>query len=121
MYSIMRWAQWIDGLLAHRPLILKTGRPARHPITWSLHRPATRSALARSALPRKRVRSEAIRVALVASVNRPHVRFASESDRIAAQQRNDAQCHIRSRADAAKCTARDAALYLLDHFVGGGK
>src|SRR5262245_13184175 len=33
-----------------------------------------------------------IHVALVASVNRPHVRFASESDRIAAQQRNDAQC-----------------------------
>src|SRR5262245_20355044 len=28
-----------------------------------------------------------IHVALVASVNRPHVRFASESDRIAAQQR----------------------------------
>src|SRR5262245_58645794 len=27
-----------------------------------------------------------------ASVNRPHVRFASESDRIAAQQRNNAQC-----------------------------
>src|SRR5262245_38766630 len=33
-----------------------------------------------------------IHVALVASVNRPHVLFASESDRIAAQQRNDAQC-----------------------------
>jgi hypothetical protein len=33
-----------------------------------------------------------IHVALVASVNPPHVRFASESDRIAAQQRNDAQC-----------------------------
>src|SRR5262249_43716245 len=33
-----------------------------------------------------------INVALVASVNRPHVRFASESDRIAAQQRDDAQC-----------------------------
>src|SRR5262245_46413418 len=33
-----------------------------------------------------------IHVALVASVNRPHVRFASESDQIAAQQRNDAQC-----------------------------
>jgi hypothetical protein len=32
-----------------------------------------------------------IYVALVASVNRPHVRFAPESDRIAAQQRNDAQ------------------------------
>jgi hypothetical protein len=32
-----------------------------------------------------------IHVAFVASVNRPHVRFASESDRIAAQQRNDAQ------------------------------
>src|SRR5215510_5636401 len=29
-----------------------------------------------------------------ASVNRPHVRFASESDRIAAQQRNDAQCRF---------------------------
>src|SRR5262245_11310926 len=33
-----------------------------------------------------------IHVALVASVNRPHVRFESESDRIAAQQQNDAQC-----------------------------
>src|SRR5262245_40015994 len=36
-----------------------------------------------------------IHVALVASANRPHVRFASESDRIAAQQRNDAQCQKR--------------------------
>src|SRR5262249_32287578 len=61
-------AQRADGLLTHRgrsglegrfvdPLILKTGRPARPPITWSLHRAATRSALARSALPRKWVRS----------------------------------------------------------------
>src|SRR5262245_27866632 len=33
-----------------------------------------------------------IHVAFVASVNCPHVRFASESDRIAAQQRNYAQC-----------------------------
>jgi hypothetical protein len=33
-----------------------------------------------------------IEAALVASVNRLHVRFASESDRIAAQQRNDAEC-----------------------------
>jgi hypothetical protein len=38
--------------------------------------------------------SRVIHVALVASVNRPHVRFASESDRIAAQQRNDAQCRL---------------------------
>src|SRR5262245_9570386 len=37
-----------------------------------------------------------IHVALVASVNHPHVRFASESDRTAAQQRNDAQCHQRT-------------------------
>src|SRR5262245_65136169 len=41
-----------------------------------------------------------IHVALVASVNRPHVRFASESDRIAAQQRNDAQVESRMGAVA---------------------
>ena len=39
-----------------------------------------------------------IHVVLVASVNRPHVRFASESDRIAAQQRNDTQCQDRTKA-----------------------
>jgi hypothetical protein len=39
------------------PLILKTGRPARHPISPGHSIAATRSALARSALPRKRVRS----------------------------------------------------------------
>src|SRR5262245_16639582 len=52
------------------------------------HQPARGSLLHRTAGPYIRV----IHVALVASVNRPHVRFASESDRIAAQQRNDAQC-----------------------------
>src|SRR5262245_52035227 len=54
-----------------------------------------------------------IHVALVASVNRPHVRFASESDRIAAQQRNDAQCQERPRAGA-------AIDVLFDHLVGAG-
>src|SRR5262245_44464883 len=39
-----------------------------------------------------------IHVALVASVNRPHVRFGSESDRIAAQQPNDAQCQQQTHA-----------------------
>ena len=39
------------------PLILKTGRPARHPISPGHSIAATRSALARSALPRERVRS----------------------------------------------------------------
>src|SRR5262245_8803648 len=41
-----------------------------------------------------------IHVALVASVNRPHVRFASESDRIAAQQRIDTQVESRMGAVA---------------------
>jgi hypothetical protein len=63
-------AQRADGLLTHRgapvlrwsvdPLILKTGRPACHPISpGSLHRRHS-LALARSALPRKRVRSVAL-------------------------------------------------------------
>jgi hypothetical protein len=61
-------AQRADGLLTHRgsclevevvdPLILKTGRPACHPValTWSL-RQRHWLRFARSALPRKRVRS----------------------------------------------------------------
>src|SRR5262249_33620615 len=44
--------------------------------------------------------------ALFASVNRPHVRFASESDRIAAQQRNDAQCHQQTTAGTWDRTSR---------------
>src|SRR5262245_55432462 len=41
-----------------------------------------------------------IHVAWVALVNSPHVRFASESDRMAAQQRNDAQVESRMGAVA---------------------
>src|SRR5262245_3116934 len=48
---------------------------------------------------------------LVALLNRPHVRFASESDRIAAQQRNDAQCQEATYA------AQQTTL-LFDHLVG---
>jgi hypothetical protein len=43
---------------------------------------------------------------LVAWVNRPHVRFASESDRIAAQQRIDAQGQTRTDELSWKTTRR---------------
>src|SRR5262245_38947131 len=46
------------------------------------HQPGRRNLLHRTAGPYRGV----ILVALIASVSRPHVRFASESDRIAAQQ-----------------------------------
>src|SRR5262249_23112052 len=88
--SIMRWAQWTDGLLAHRgapvlrgfvdPLDPQDGTPSCHRtrFTRSLHAALLAPAFARSALPRERVRSLALSV--ISLLRSDSVAFGCEAD-----------------------------------------
>src|SRR5262245_56398965 len=103
--NLLRFPPWLTNLDRQTcidPLIgfLRTYKSqARRSCSITLTGNRGRSASTSARVSPKQVsvgRVGVIHVALVASINRPHVRFASESDRIAAQQRNDAQCQKQS-------------------------